>query len=86
MNEGQLEALLHRERLQAFFAHQQYLDLWERNLQLREYVLELQAKLNCAEVDYIALPPPEEPPTFSFMAELTNKPFHYEITTTKIEA
>jgi hypothetical protein len=64
-----LEELVHKQRLQLLFAHSAWLDQRERNLRLREYVLELQSQLDRAGVDYAPLPPPSEHPMFPFMLE-----------------
>ena len=60
LNERQLEELVNKQRLQLFFAHSAWFDQRERNLQLREYILKLQARLDRAGVDYSPLSAPTE--------------------------
>jgi hypothetical protein len=48
VNEEQLEAILLRQRRVILYAQEAYNDLWAKNLELREALLELRQRLEAA--------------------------------------
>jgi hypothetical protein len=69
MNESQLEQIINHQRVLMIQLHSKWLDIWERNLDLREHILDLEKLLDRHGIDYTPLPAPPDHPTFQFMEE-----------------
>jgi hypothetical protein len=69
MNESQFEQIINHQRVLMMQLHSKWLDIWERNLDLREHILELEDLLDQHGIDYSFLPVPTEHPEFSFVQE-----------------